>query len=726
MPLTAGEVIFGRYRIIRLLGQGGFGAVYQAWDQNLDRVCALKANLETTEDVARQFEREAILLANLNHPNLPRVTDHFRIPNQGQYLVMDYIEGEDLQQRLDRAGGPLPSSEVVAWGIQVCDALAYLHQHNPPIIHRDVKPANIRINSQNQAMLVDFGIAKAYTPSARTTVGARAVTPGFSPPEQYGRGETDARSDVYALGATLYALHTGGAPPDSVDIMSGSVEPLLDLKGLNAHVPPGVSAAIMRAMQPAKTARWQSAAAFRQALRQAQTGGDEQARPEGPTGAAVGRAARSAAAPAAGGSGPAAGRGSKDRIIRAPASRPRRRYLPGLLVGGGLGLLLAIAAVALMGMGAWLRSRSGAVLPAATPALESEPAAGPTASEQGAVTDEPAASNPTPLPGAAAPPGAVQVAFSAARLAFVSNHIGQKDRIYVQEVKPGRYWLDQSSQKFLPVEGLDNQPFSPLQSLELGDGHDVAWWPEWCAQDERILYEAQDTTRPDFQTVYSLAYPPQGQPAQPISPPGYSKLGVPRCSHLGQTVLVSGQQTNKTSWGLYSFDLRTPNQVNTVYNQDLIVGNAAWSGDDRYVAFMRRAANENEFSLALWTWNATRNLFPIARPEGIVDAKYPAISPRSGEIAFACSDGRQWNLCLADADGTNVRQVILKISLGSGRPRPIPPVTPSWSPDGAWLALAWNQADNWDVWLFAPDKAIWINMTQGLGQDQYQPAWSKK
>jgi len=160
MPLITGQLINNRYRIVKKLGQGGFGAVYRAWDTNLNGPCAVKENFDTSPKAQKQFAREASLLFNLNHPHLPRVFDHFFIPGQGQYLVMDYIEGEDLQEMLQRVGGALPESQVIEWIGHVCDALDYLHTQNPPIIHRDIKPANIKITHPGKALLVDFGIAK--------------------------------------------------------------------------------------------------------------------------------------------------------------------------------------------------------------------------------------------------------------------------------------------------------------------------------------------------------------------------------------------------------------------------------------------------------------------------------------------------------------------------------------------------------------------------------------
>jgi serine/threonine protein kinase len=238
MPLIPGQIINSRYRIVKQLAQGGFGAVYRAWDTALNHACALKENLAKDVNAQKQFEREATILAPLRHPNLPAVTDYFDVPGQGQYLVMDFVEGEDLQDKLDRAGQSLPEAQVVGWIAQVCDALTYLHSQNPPIIHRDIKPANIKITPQGQAVLVDFGIAKLYVPSQKTTLGARAVTPGYSPPEQYGQGNTDARTDVYALAATLYTMLAGQEPQESVQRLADDA--MLVVRTINPQVAPHV------------------------------------------------------------------------------------------------------------------------------------------------------------------------------------------------------------------------------------------------------------------------------------------------------------------------------------------------------------------------------------------------------------------------------------------------------------------------------------------------------
>jgi hypothetical protein len=222
----------------------------------------VKENL--TPDSERLFGREATLLATLRHRNLPRVTNHFVLANE-QYLVMDYVEGEDLKQRLERQGA-LPERLVRQWAEQLCDALSYLHGLNPPIIHRDIKPANIKLTPGGEIMLVDFGVARPTTPGdQKTATNTLAYTPGFTPPEQYGLGRTDARADQYALAATLYTLLTAQAPPDSVERLLGNVT-LIPPHALRPELSPGLVAAIVRALAVQPEDRYPTIAAFRVAL----------------------------------------------------------------------------------------------------------------------------------------------------------------------------------------------------------------------------------------------------------------------------------------------------------------------------------------------------------------------------------------------------------------------------------------------------------------------------
>jgi serine/threonine protein kinase len=264
MTLERGALLHNRYRIDEILGQGGMGSVYRAVDENLGVDVAVKENLFTTDEYARQFRLEAVILANLRHPNLPRVTDHFVIGDQGQYLVMDYIEGEDLRQRMERTNS-LPSEEVILIGAAMCKALAYLHSRNPSILHRDIKPGNVKVTPDGEVYLVDFGLAKVIQGSQVTTTGARAMTPGYSPPEQYGTARTDPRTDIYSLGATLYAAITGIIPEDGLARAMENAE-LTPVRKRASKVPRRLASAIEKAMEVDPDDRFQSADEFRKAL----------------------------------------------------------------------------------------------------------------------------------------------------------------------------------------------------------------------------------------------------------------------------------------------------------------------------------------------------------------------------------------------------------------------------------------------------------------------------
>jgi serine/threonine protein kinase len=264
MTLERGSLLNNRYRVVEILGQGGMGSIYRAVDENLGVNVAVKENMFTTEEYARQFRREALILANLRHPNLPRVTDHFVIDSVGQYLVMDFIGGEDLRDRMDREG-LLPDAEVVLLGTAICDALSYLHSRQPPIVHRDIKPGNVKITPAGQVILVDFGLAKTIQEGQTTLTGARAMTPGYSPPEQYGMARTDCRSDIYSLGATLYVTLCGVLPEDALARAMGQAE-LTQVRKHNPKASKRLAAVVERALELRPEDRYQSAEEFKQAL----------------------------------------------------------------------------------------------------------------------------------------------------------------------------------------------------------------------------------------------------------------------------------------------------------------------------------------------------------------------------------------------------------------------------------------------------------------------------
>src|SRR3989442_9810466 len=243
-------ILQGRYRIIRQLGQGGMGAVYEALDQRLDTTVALKETFFVEEKLRKQFEREARLLARLHHQALPRVSDHFN-EGDGQFLVMQFIAGEDLFEMLSARNAPFPQAEVARWADQLCDALDYLHTQDPQIIHRDIKPQNLKLTSRGQIVLLDFGLAKGSVgPLTAVTTSASifGYTPNYAPLEQIQGKGTDPRSDIYALGATLYHLVTNVKPPDALSragaLVNGQPDPLMLANSVTPEVTAPVSAAL--------------------------------------------------------------------------------------------------------------------------------------------------------------------------------------------------------------------------------------------------------------------------------------------------------------------------------------------------------------------------------------------------------------------------------------------------------------------------------------------------
>ena len=257
------EVFADRYRLLDQLGQGGMGTVYLAQDLRFrQRYVALKENLDVTPDAQAQFRLEAELLATLRHPHLPNVTDHFVTPGGRQFLVMDYVEGQTLTEHVQQRG-PLSEAQALTWAGQVLDALAYLHAQTPPIIHRDVKPDNVRLTPDGEAVLVDFGVAKYLIPGQQTATVARAGSPGYAPPEQYAGG-TDARTDVYAVGGLLYFALTGEAPLEAPLRAAG--HPMPSPRVLNRNISRRTEKIILRVMAIDAERRFQSAAAMQQAL----------------------------------------------------------------------------------------------------------------------------------------------------------------------------------------------------------------------------------------------------------------------------------------------------------------------------------------------------------------------------------------------------------------------------------------------------------------------------
>jgi len=268
--LAPGTIIQGRYEIDRVIGIGGTGAVYRVRDTRFKDVVKWAALKEMVIKFAdhldqqtrmRTFEREANLLALLDHPLIPKVYDFFAEANRA-YLVLDYIEGNNLEEVLLETNGLLDEQLVGGWALQICEVLEYLHSFHPlPVIFRDLKPSNVILTPQNQTMLIDFGIAKVFQPDQRHTM---IGTEGYSPPEQY-KGCVDPRSDIYALGATLHHLLTASDPRMEAPFTFPERPP----RRFNPNISEEMEAVIMKCLAYQSDERWQSATELHDALRDA-------------------------------------------------------------------------------------------------------------------------------------------------------------------------------------------------------------------------------------------------------------------------------------------------------------------------------------------------------------------------------------------------------------------------------------------------------------------------
>lgn len=277
-PLKSGEVLRDRYKVKRIIGQGGMGSIYLADDIRLQgRLCALKEvehDRSLSEDLLKQardqFQREATVLARLDHPNLPKVSDFFSSGGR-DYLVMDFVPGKDLRTLMleaRRKGNFLAERDVLNWAGQLADALSYMHRQEPPILHRDVKPSNLKLTPSGLVKLVDFGLVKILASDDVTiTILQGRGTALYTPLEQYGgdTGHTDARSDIYAFGATLYHLLTNRAPVEARELFLDP-EVLPTPRKLNPNISARTERAIQWAMNLHPDERPQDIDSFRQVL----------------------------------------------------------------------------------------------------------------------------------------------------------------------------------------------------------------------------------------------------------------------------------------------------------------------------------------------------------------------------------------------------------------------------------------------------------------------------
>lgn len=698
MTLEQGTLLNGRYRIVDILGQGGMGSVYRAMDENLGVEVAVKENLFTTDEYSRQFRLEAVILASLRHQNLPRVTDHFVMEGYGQYLVMDYIEGEDLRQRMERLN-TIPEEDAILVGAAVCDALSYLHTRRPPVLHRDIKPGNIKITPDGRVYLVDFGLAKLIQGSQTTTTGARAMTPGYSPPEQYGTARTDPRSDIYSLGATLYAALTSIIPEDGLARVMDNIQ-LTPIRKHNPKVSRRLSAVIEKAMEAYPDDRYQTADEFRRGLLNSSSKTQRFTEldlnisvPPPPEDEEAQGAKKSNLSP----STPA--KVVMD-VVTSMTTRMRRRARRDAVAGiwgGAVLLLLAVflfwnTSPAFRQVVAPLLPNATAeiILPEATPTTEiimpplQEPTA--TATEAPIPTETPQPSpTATPLGG-----GTGQVAFASTRTGI--------PQIYI-----------------INVDGSGIRQITNEQ--------DGACQPDWSPDGKRLVYVSPCRQKQDFyqgSSLYLIDANGENRTPLPTSLGGdFEPAWSPDGKRIAFTSLRDGYME------LYMINLETNQVTRLTRAQDITraihARMPAWNPTGFQIAYVLKRAGTTQI------WITTDGDVNLPKPNeqlaqtGNNTNDFLPVWTRDGQFVLFNQTNFEgsvpaWLMSLRYEERQAKQAVRLPIE-------PLPVVDVSISPDGFWMVFeSWPDSINHDIYIATLTGANRIRVTTDPGYD-FDPVW---
>lgn len=694
MNIAVGTLLNNRYRITSVLGQGGMGAVYRAMDENLNVPVAVKENLFLTDEYSRQFQREANILASLRHHSLPSVRDYFTLPGVGQYLIMDFIEGEDLRQRIERLG-TLPEEDTIKIGALICDALDHLHTRIPPVVHRDIKPGNIKITPDGDVVLVDFGLAKVMSHDQITTTGARAMTPGYSPPEQYGTARTDARSDIYSLGATLYASLTGIIPEDSLARATGK-EKLTPLKQSRPKINRKLAEAIETALEIDPDDRYQSAMEMKQALLDS-------------GGISVRFFDRNTVAPP-----PEDGEWQNPDEKRSPApedypasfppSRPRRKRtkLQPFYAAGILLLLSGIVTLAVLSQRfnfptgtQRVNQLSGTPVYSSltvTPADATDvplPVIDPKESTQPIIASTPQETVP---PETAQPtPTATPFGGGASQIAFSSNRTGSY-----------QIWL----------MGADGRNQTQITNLAGG-----ACQPNWSPDGKKLAFISPCTGRRDTYpgtSIYTANADGSDIQMLPI-PPNPTGDFDPAWSPDGLRLAFTSLRNGRPHIYVYEF---SSNLLTEISNSVFPDKQPAWSPSGKEIAFIRELPNGQVWKMGEDGSNETQ-----FSPAGGINNLWPAWTKDGSSIFYSqttVDNFNPWLIGLRYEDRKTSREFRIP---PSGDTKIGPVVKADVSPDGMWLAYeSWPLGVNHDIYIMTVTGARQTRLTSDPDID-FGPVW---
>lgn len=671
------------------------GSVYRAEDEILGISVAVKENLFLSEEYARQFQREAKILASLRHPNLPRVGDYCAIAGQGQYLIMDYIEGEDLRQRIERLG-TVPEEEVILIGIAMCDALSYLHSRRPSVVHRDIKPGNIKITPEGEILLVDFGLAKLMMDSQVTTTGARAMTPGYSPPEQYGTARTDHRTDIYSLGATLYAALTGVIPEDGLARATGKAR-LTPIRQILPKVRPGLATAIEKSLAVEPERRFQTAEAFKKALMEAGSlspNTHQRVHISPPPGDVIEKDEPIAETNQI---GPA-------DLLSQPSAIPSQ-FLPVPAAIKKAGIVLLLLSVLVGGFFATKGLSGGSSPPftTETPApTYTQPVPGvelditPTAADSSDTTDLATPTLPLPLtpsdPAIVANPSPAPVVdVSGAEIAFASNRTGTM-QIWLMDATGGQQ------------RQLTNLPAGACQ-------------PNWSPDGKMLVFISPCEGKSLYHekaSIYTISVDGTNPQPLPITQPGDFD---PAWSPDGQRIAFTSLRTGRAHIFVYHLEDQSLAELSDTRYPDI---HPAWHPSGKQLAFVRQVhfnhiwvmSDKGQTEFQFSTSGNVNDLWPVWSPDGVfILFSRAQITP---EIP--------WLLRL-DYENRGIGPEIRIPKPGSDIPDPGPVAEVSISPDGKWLAFeSWPDGNNHDIYRMDLEGNNRLRLTSDPGFD-FDPAW---